>query len=684
MTDWTPRHFDFNGSEMSLHIDEINVDAAYQMRADGTNPDVVEQYAEVMKQNDPDGWLTFPLIKLLRRQGADGNHRDLFLISGFHRLEAMKQNGYDEIQAVVSAGTHLDGIVLSAGENADRSQPRTNADIKALIEKFLTDPELNQWSNAQIARWCGVDAQTVRNHEFRLIQAGIELNRPEKLKFIDKHGNISYRTHKPPAKADAPPTDAPIIASVIDEEKEKRDTLQEKISDLQREIIALCIDGTPSEQDACRAQLFNKYPNYANVMCRDKLSVEDLDALHTLMMKIVSEARTERRAINDESYDLRKTLKDKFGNISWTDWEDAIGPHIESLYPLYAHYDDRWSKPIPRCNAILALIKELLEKVKAEGHESLLPEGFESTMGKPIGGSTLAQAVYEQRRATERMFRNLMTPKENNWKIDEYLEVFLKAYNRHEKPTTRLKANQITMDSGFTFGRQSEDALKHMDAAYKEVQAFLENRAPWFNDFVFDVCKGMCQIDFLIESDWDYKKFLDKEFKPDIPLSEPDMQAIADAGYVAMQEAYQEIKQRRSIPNFGVEGMEEDATEDFELIYKEELVGLREEIQDLLDDPLEDDIDTQASGLANVHEVPLDVVKAEIAQAKASRGVDVTVLTIEDEIKLSGLRSVLEGLHRAGRLAEQVGDGTRHANLYETTPDKVLALRDMILKASEC
>ena len=50
-----------------------------------------------------------------------------------------------------------------------------------------------------------------------------------------------------------------------------------------------------------------------------------------------------------------------------------------------------------------------------------------------------------------------------------------------------------------------------------------------------------------------------------------------------------------------------------------------------------------------------------------------------DTIKLTGLRSVLERLHADGVLEEQVGDGTRHANLYETTPEKVLSLRDLIL-----
>ena len=191
-SDWMPRHFDFNGTEKPVRFDEIIVDPAYQMRTEGTNPEVVKRYAEIMKQNDPDGWLAFPLIKLLRRKDADSK---LFLISGFHRLKAMKLNGYDKIEAVVSRGTHLNGLILAAGENADRSQPRTNADIQNIVEMFLADPELCQWSNAQIARWAQVDAQTVANHERRLLSTpNFDIdNRPATRKFIDKHGNVSLR-----------------------------------------------------------------------------------------------------------------------------------------------------------------------------------------------------------------------------------------------------------------------------------------------------------------------------------------------------------------------------------------------------------------------------------------------------------------------------------------------------------
>ena len=201
-SDWTPiDKFQFDGIDMEVRINEIVVDPVYQMRADGTNPDVVQRYAEIMKQNDPDGWLAFPLIKLFKNHDADSRK---VLISGFHRLEAMKLNGYDEIKATVSGGAHLDGLIVASGENADRSQPRTNADIQNIVEMFLTNPELCQWSNAQIARWAQVDAQTVANHERRLLSTpnfGID-NRPETRKFIDKHGNVSERKAPSPPKAD--------------------------------------------------------------------------------------------------------------------------------------------------------------------------------------------------------------------------------------------------------------------------------------------------------------------------------------------------------------------------------------------------------------------------------------------------------------------------------------------------
>ena len=174
------------------------------MRAEGTNSEIVERYAEVMKQNDPDGWSVFPEIKILedtseglKDQGRDDGQwlYDRYLLAGFHRLEAMKKCGYDEIRAVMIAGNRLDGLIIAAGENADRSQPRTQEDIKTMMEFCLTHPEISLWSNGQIARWCAVSRQTVNNHENRLLStSNLDIDtRPNELKFIDKHGNISRR-----------------------------------------------------------------------------------------------------------------------------------------------------------------------------------------------------------------------------------------------------------------------------------------------------------------------------------------------------------------------------------------------------------------------------------------------------------------------------------------------------------
>ena len=73
-------------------------------------------------------------------------------------------------------------------------------------------------------------------------------------------------------------------------------------------------------------------------------------------------------------------------------------------------------------------------------------------------------------------------------------------------------------------------------------------------------------------------------------------------------------------------------------------------------------------------------VQPNIGQEIAGEAVG---LSDTDTIKLTGLRSVLERLHAGEALEEQVGDGTRHAKLYETTPEKVLALRDLILSESK-
>ena len=142
-SEWQPTNQDMAITDL-VRVEDIIVDDTFQMRADGIDEDVVARYAQVMKANDPDGWGMFPPIKIIL---TDDTY-DRILVAGFHRLEAIKMNGYDEVQVISLMGSRLDGLIIAAGENSDRSQPRTQADIERAVEMCLNDPELSQWSNS--------------------------------------------------------------------------------------------------------------------------------------------------------------------------------------------------------------------------------------------------------------------------------------------------------------------------------------------------------------------------------------------------------------------------------------------------------------------------------------------------------------------------------------------------------
>ena len=141
-----------------IRVDEIIVSEIYQMRVDGIKRDVVVRYASIMKENDPDGWMTFPEILVMK----DIGDLQYYLIGGFHRLAAMKENGYETINAVCFDGDRRDGIIRAAGENTDRSQRLTHADIKHKCRRLIKS--FPDWAFGQLAKWGGVDRNTMERH----------------------------------------------------------------------------------------------------------------------------------------------------------------------------------------------------------------------------------------------------------------------------------------------------------------------------------------------------------------------------------------------------------------------------------------------------------------------------------------------------------------------------------------
>lgn len=204
MTSWKPDPSFFQkqirGNFISLNPHDIVRIPECQPRVDGTDEKVVDEYAQDMRDydafyadHDPPipGWKKFPRIQCVHDPQIG-----YILFSGNHRLEAILQVGYPDIEVHYFTGTRQDAIVLSKKENAKNGKRRTNADKAHVVKSCLLDAELKMWSNEQIAKWCGVAPKTVKNHEDALCKLQSEngelYTRPTRRKRLSNTGEIEW------------------------------------------------------------------------------------------------------------------------------------------------------------------------------------------------------------------------------------------------------------------------------------------------------------------------------------------------------------------------------------------------------------------------------------------------------------------------------------------------------------
>ncbi len=133
---------------MRLSISQIRTDDGTQVRAEINQITVVE-YAQAIKEGQ-----TFPPIVVF----SDGN--SYFLADGFHRLEAYRHLGYQELETDLKQGTLRAAILYAAGSNATHGLRRTIQDKYHAVRIFLQDEEWSQWSDRMIAKY------TVTSHPF--------------------------------------------------------------------------------------------------------------------------------------------------------------------------------------------------------------------------------------------------------------------------------------------------------------------------------------------------------------------------------------------------------------------------------------------------------------------------------------------------------------------------------------
>jgi uncharacterized ParB-like nuclease family protein len=106
-----------------LPLASIVADATVQMRAQISDATVTEYAQRMAVAQVSSDSVQFPPVVVFN----DGSH--YYLADGFHRLYAVRRNGWRDIEAAVFTGTKLDAIWYAIGSNKHKgSLPRTDAD----------------------------------------------------------------------------------------------------------------------------------------------------------------------------------------------------------------------------------------------------------------------------------------------------------------------------------------------------------------------------------------------------------------------------------------------------------------------------------------------------------------------------------------------------------------------------
>jgi hypothetical protein len=123
---------------------KLRTDGGTQARAT-LDPFVVDDYAAAMRSGT-----RFPQVVAFH----DGKH--YWLADGFHRRAAAELAGLKSIHVAVLAGDVRAARLHAAAANVDHGLRRSRKDKQAAVLLLLGDPEYGQWSDRQIATWCGV------------------------------------------------------------------------------------------------------------------------------------------------------------------------------------------------------------------------------------------------------------------------------------------------------------------------------------------------------------------------------------------------------------------------------------------------------------------------------------------------------------------------------------------------
>lgn len=160
-----------------VDIEEIQQERSLQMRVK-LDDDTVREYASRMVApktghvEDKEG-VQFEPIELVESDSGT-----LYLVDGWHRLEAAKKKKIKKFQARVKPGDRKRALELSLIANARHGLRRTRSDKQRAVYSALTDDEWVKRSDGWIADMCGVSQPTVSRQRTQLVAQGIIEHQP--------------------------------------------------------------------------------------------------------------------------------------------------------------------------------------------------------------------------------------------------------------------------------------------------------------------------------------------------------------------------------------------------------------------------------------------------------------------------------------------------------------------------
>ncbi len=110
----------------------------------------------------------------------DGEH--YWVGDGHHRTKAAREAGLTHISAAVHEGGQRQAWLYALGANDGHGHRRTNADKRNSVVNALSDPELSEWSDNEIARQCRVSQPFVGKVRSELSYNGYKIEGTRKVR----------------------------------------------------------------------------------------------------------------------------------------------------------------------------------------------------------------------------------------------------------------------------------------------------------------------------------------------------------------------------------------------------------------------------------------------------------------------------------------------------------------------